>query len=285
MHEDYPEPVVALLSYGDPGNLANPDDPDGWPDYVKELGLSLEDAPLLIRMLDDPALNYANPEDPRIWAGIHAWRALGQLDAVEAIPDLLRCLDYDDEEEVLDWNMEEIPKVLGRIGAPAIEPLSRYLKDDTKGLWTLVAAAEGLVCIAQANPEFRQDCITAITHRLERHVENDETLNGLIMGNLMELKAVESLEAIRDAFQAGAVDISIGGDLEDVEIELGVRQARSTPRPHYHVCGTHCHTEEDDEEEEEWDRALSQFEPAPKTGRNDPCPCGSGKKYKKCCLV
>ena len=24
--------------------------------------------------------------------------------------------------------------------------------------------------------------------------------------------------------------------------------------------------------------------PGPKTGRNDPCPCGSGKKYKHCCL-
>ncbi len=23
----------------------------------------------------------------------------------------------------------------------------------------------------------------------------------------------------------------------------------------------------------------------PKTGRNDPCPCGSGKKYKKCCAA
>ena len=22
---------------------------------------------------------------------------------------------------------------------------------------------------------------------------------------------------------------------------------------------------------------------AQKVGRNDPCPCGSGKKYKKCC--
>lgn len=21
------------------------------------------------------------------------------------------------------------------------------------------------------------------------------------------------------------------------------------------------------------------------TGRNDPCPCGSGKKYKKCCML
>ena len=28
------------------------------------------------------------------------------------------------------------------------------------------------------------------------------------------------------------------------------------------------------------------FAPAPvaKVGRNDPCPCGSGKKFKKCCL-
>ena len=24
---------------------------------------------------------------------------------------------------------------------------------------------------------------------------------------------------------------------------------------------------------------------APKVGRNDPCPCGSGKKYKHCCLL
>jgi len=26
------------------------------------------------------------------------------------------------------------------------------------------------------------------------------------------------------------------------------------------------------------------FRSKPKTGRNDPCPCGSGKKYKHCCL-
>ena len=24
--------------------------------------------------------------------------------------------------------------------------------------------------------------------------------------------------------------------------------------------------------------------PLKSVGRNDPCPCGSGKKYKKCCL-
>lgn len=29
---------------------------------------------------------------------------------------------------------------------------------------------------------------------------------------------------------------------------------------------------------------ISPIKAAPKTGRNDPCPCGSGKKFKKCCL-
>ena len=32
------------------------------------------------------------------------------------------------------------------------------------------------------------------------------------------------------------------------------------------------------------DREFSRTEPKRKIGRNDPCPCGSGKKYKQCCL-
>jgi len=46
------------------------------------------------------------------------------------------------------------------------------------------------------------------------------------------------------------------------------------------------HTEEDWEAHEEEDEAPPPPPlpaPAAKVGRNDPCPCGSGKKYKKCC--
>lgn len=50
--------------------------------------------------------------------------------------------------------------------------------------------------------------------------------------------------------------------------------------------------DEDDDDDEEWgedyDDETYFSEPyvriEPKIGRNDPCPCGSGKKYKKCCL-
>lgn len=33
------------------------------------------------------------------------------------------------------------------------------------------------------------------------------------------------------------------------------------------------------------DEALQIKKDAKEVGRNDPCPCGSGKKYKKCCLA
>ena len=42
--------------------------------------------------------------------------------------------------------------------------------------------------------------------------------------------------------------------------------------------------EDEDFDEFEPQQVQSNTEKYPGTGRNDPCPCGSGKKYKKCCL-
>ena len=36
-------------------------------------------------------------------------------------------------------------------------------------------------------------------------------------------------------------------------------------------------------EDDDWTDGLPIVNRSPKIGRNDPCPCGSGKKYKKCC--
>ena len=38
----------------------------------------------------------------------------------------------------------------------------------------------------------------------------------------------------------------------------------------------------DDEDDYDWEPQLPVKRTEPKVGRNDPCPCGSGKKYKKC---
>ncbi|MBV8656835.1 MAG: DUF1186 domain-containing protein [Burkholderiales bacterium] len=44
------------------------------------------------------------------------------------------------------------------------------------------------------------------------------------------------------------------------------------------------HPDEDGDEDEDAGPPQQPFQrEEPKVGRNDPCPCGSGKKYKKCC--
>jgi uncharacterized protein YecA (UPF0149 family) len=45
---------------------------------------------------------------------------------------------------------------------------------------------------------------------------------------------------------------------------------------HYHMFKEAVNSEDFESEEED-------FMPQPKIGRNDPCLCGSGKKYKNCC--
>ena len=37
--------------------------------------------------------------------------------------------------------------------------------------------------------------------------------------------------------------------------------------------------------EKEKKKKLQPVRAQPTTGRNEPCPCGSGKKYKKCCGI
>ena len=45
---------------------------------------------------------------------------------------------------------------------------------------------------------------------------------------------------------------------------------------------TYTHPNEDGSVSQEADAGLLSDSPVPKVGRNDPCPCGSGKKYKVC---
>ena len=50
--------------------------------------------------------------------------------------------------------------------------------------------------------------------------------------------------------------------------------------------GRKSKTKEELEAEEELLRKTEKVKPIqadPAPGRNNPCPCGSGKKYKKCC--
>lgn len=276
----YTSPVSKLLTYGEPY-------PSGiWPNY-RTLGLTENHIPELITMLTDETLHNADLGSNEVWAPLHAWRVLGQLQAVEAIPALLGQLFRIDENGD-DWMSDELPEVFAFIGPSAIPGLTQYLADSKCSLFARICAANSLALIGEDYPENCEDCISALEGQLKQYFFNDFTLNGFIVSYLLDLEAVETLPTIRKAFRDECVDLTVAGDCEDVEIVFGVRDERSTPRPPLWPLW------DDDDDYDDDEFPLFDILSAPekltprtvehKIGRNDPCPCGSGKKYKKCCM-
>jgi hypothetical protein len=220
----YPSPVDRLLKIGDPREER------GKRDYLA-LGLGPEHVPDLIRMTQEDGLHDADSESQEVWGPLHAWRALGQLRAEQAIEPLLSLLHrFDDEED--DWVGDDLPVVFGQIGPAAISPLEQYAASSQNPLHARGAAATGLQDIGLAHPEARDAVVAALTRLLENYAEpgRDPALNGFLVSSLVDLEATEAARLMERAFAAGAVEGDMGGDWEDVQIELGLKEERATER-------------------------------------------------------
>lgn len=252
-----------------------------------------EDIPALVRMATDMEL-FFNDESEGTWAApIHAWRALGQLRAPQGVAPLIEVLRFpwEEDDELDEWRNDEIPAVLAQIGEAALEPTGALLHDRSQPMWGRISAAKGVSGIGKNYPNLRDRCVALLTEVLGTYA-NGKVLNGAVIGNLLDLNAVESLEIIREAYSRGKVDPAVSGDIEDVEIELGVRTERSTTRRNFFRAANpdaagiaDLRAELKEQENQGIVRASSPARhEGRKVGRNDPCPCGSGQKYKKCCL-
>jgi hypothetical protein len=220
----YFEPVSRLLTFGAA-------DWDDWEDY-SQFKFTSENIPELIRMgTDEHLLLDEDVSDEAVWAPMHAWRALTQLYAVEAIPPMVKLFSLIEESES-DLISEGLLDVIVAFGPPAIEPLTKFLFEEKDGSSGLVAAGESLSHISGNHPEYRDRIVHIITATLEaRGPANPKDINGFWIADLLDLNAVESYPVIKQAFDEGRVNERIAGDLEEVEIELGLRTERSTPSP------------------------------------------------------
>ena len=107
---------------------------------------------------------------------------------------------------------------------------------------------------------------------------------------LGQLRAAEATPSLarpydRPGDATDHVDLSVPGDVEEVEILLGLRSRRATRQPR---AGMFTGERTAGDAEDPWPfRGLVPWPPVgrvAKVGRSDPSPCGSGKKFKKCRL-
>ena len=225
------DPVRNLIGQGEEtarGKIwGKPAELDITPAHIPELIRVIKQIDLFwgAEVMDDGKYDYAP---------IHAWRALGQLKAEEAIQPLIELIVWNENEDA-DWIMEEIPEVMAKIGPVCIPILREALLDKLDMEWTATTLAHCLSDVGQAHPGHRLDCIAALDAGLKKYADNLEMVNAFLISFLTELKAVESLPLIEEAFRAETVDFSVAGDFEEIQIELGVLKERITPRPRFNT--------------------------------------------------
>jgi hypothetical protein len=213
----YQPPVDKLLTYGESDWMT----PDAWPDY-RELGIGPEHIPDLIRMATDEELNEADAESREVWAPMHAWRALGQLRAVEAVEPLLGLFD---RLEYDDWVGEELPDVFGMIGPAALPALAENIADLSHTDSSRISAITSIENIGKRWPDARGESIALLEERLKRFEENEPDVNGFLVLALVKLGAREAAPIIERAFDEDYVDPIVMGDWDDVQVELGLKSA------------------------------------------------------------
>ena len=237
---------------------------DDWPDYL-QYGFDEGDVENLLALIADSSLHEAPVGRNGVWVPLHAWRTLGQLGNPRAIEPMIEMFNplCDD-----DWALEELPRAVAMIGRDAIGPLTDFMGDTSNEEFARAMAVSALEEIVVRDPSAREEVVTIVTDYLEAPDVAATVFNGSAVSTLITLQAQESIDTLRRLYASGYVDIFACGDIEEVEIELGLRTQRSTPPKLSNFFG--FDTQEESKRK--------------KVGRNDPCPCGSGKKYKKCCL-
>jgi hypothetical protein len=119
------------------------------------------------------------------------------------------------------------------IGPEALPALRHYLSQPEHRDFPRAAAARGVSLIGSAAPDHRDKCVEILTRQLQQFETDEETLNAFLISYLIDLKAVESAATMEKAYAADRVDLTILGDWEDAQIELGLLNERETPKRNY----------------------------------------------------
>ncbi|HEV8130096.1 MAG TPA: SEC-C metal-binding domain-containing protein [Acidobacteriota bacterium] len=223
-----------------------------------------------------------------------ALRTASVLGAAELAPLLKARLKADEPEEFLfrflcrlngieDPLLAGIEQKMGDRLAEEETALSRLDNDDPRGLdlrlrlklYCSSCAKSFVVAVEEVTIGLRLDGVssdTRIEHSIrckwcgtvDRYEITDEAHDEI-------LERLETMLAFSDdhpeSFNRGPVRVSVA---EADEAAARLDRYRSP---------------EDYSFESSESRVLQYRHPEPKVGRNDPCPCGSGKKYKKCCAA
>ena len=252
----------------------------------------------------------------------HALFLIAELQSPGSLPVVLDMLRQD-EDYLEYWFGDVLSEIVEEciisVGLHQTDKLLSFLKEADKYTYARSIVSAAAAQIALHYPERRQEIVQWFKNIFEFFIlkKDDERiidtdLIGLMVWECLDIEAKELMPVIEMLFEENLVGTGICGDWEDVkesfkDSHTDKKKERKTIYEKYNYILDHWSyysAKKDLEPEEEFDseelqadddiiftssnpdysvKETTKIGAQPKVGRNEPCICGSGKKFKKCC--
>jgi hypothetical protein len=237
----------------------------------------------------------------------HAMYLLAELKSEKSLSIVLQFLRQGDELLVFwlgDSLTEDVWEIIYKLGQNRLNDLKSFFFEKNQYPYAFAPILSAMGQIVHHHPDRRQEILdwyeSIFKYYLE-HLDDEELIDadtiGLLIGDCIAIGPIELLPYIKEIYKNEVVDPGICGDFQEVKTDI--------ENPWYQVKEIKNIYDRYDHLIEKWykqnakldgkihkpdilnDVPVDTIKPVstgPKIGRNDPCICGSGKKYKKCCI-
>jgi len=250
--------------------------------------------PPLLEVLESAARDPQSfARDPNRMIHLHAMYLLAQFRETRAYPLLVQMFSAPGElpfDLAGDTVTEGLDSILASVSDGDMTGMASLVENERANEYVRSAALKGLVTLVACGKRSRDE-VMAYFKGLFRTLERTYSLIwDSLASRCTDLCAEEVREDLRRVHEQGLID-PFYIRWEGIEGALGVGKeaAMKVLKERYRLI-------DDAEKEMSWWACFEEnkhrkvklgwdtpIRKAPKVGRNEPCPCGSGKKFKKCC--
>lgn len=275
------------------------------PSLIEDLELVLKDSITRYSYFDKRYEEEEWDEETMSFA-IHAFFLLGELRASESLNSIFEVLSQSNEYLELyfgDFLTEVLWEPMLKIAGNNLDACKAFMFRPGIQLYARGAFVTMAGQVALQQPERKKEVLKWFSELLEFYLscsldENivDSELMAFIICDLIYIEGEELMPLIESAFDKNIVSTMICGSLSEI------KEVFQDPPMYNYKKDMHSMIDRYEVITSTWDiydeeEGYSDFgyddqytsKPKPivvdrKIGRNEPCTCGSGKKYKKCCL-
>jgi hypothetical protein len=235
--------------------------------------------------------------DGEWWRLLHAVMILGLMEsqrAGELLVSFMRRMDEAGDDTLEEWLSGYWPALFHNKPQSAVQAL-QALGDDTELNWYMRGDAlnSALAWIRAHTPEKLDEAVERLG-RTAFGKDDDFDLRVMLGATLLSFPRARDRRSLEQLADAQPDDLRWFGREDVIRAYMVGAEAPdwerfSNPWEFYeteaieerqaHAAELIAQPDDDEGIDEPFVRDT------PKVGRNDPCPCGSGKKYKKCCMV